>query len=186
MKHALIADRYAKALSAAIADNDQLDANLQAMSALSEMFAESDQLHSVLNDPSLRIEERLGVLEAILKRIEAPAPAQNAAIIMLRRHRIALLPMVAELFRRRVDERSNRVSATVTTALPLTDEQVEPLKAGLAAYVGRDVRLDRRVDESIVGGVVAEIAGLIIDGSVRARLDRISRNLIENDDGSLN
>ncbi len=186
MKNALIADRYAKALSAAIVDDDRLETNLAALTALSEMFTESDQLRGVLCDPSLRINERLGVLEAILQRIDAPKPAHNAAVVLLRRHRIALLPAVAELFSRRVDERSNRVSAKVTTALPLSDEQAKPLKAGLETYVGSDVRLDRRVDESILGGIVTEIAGLIIDGSVRARLDRITQNLIENEDPSMN
>jgi len=186
MKHALIADRYAKALSAAIADNDLLDSNLETLEALSELFKGSEQLHSVLNDPSLRIEERLSVLEALLKRLDAPATAHNAAALMLRRGRISILPMVAELFRRRVDERCNRVAATVTTALPLTDEEAEPLRFGLQEYIGRDVRMHRRVDEAIVGGVVAEIAGVIIDGSVRARIERISRRLIEDEDVSMN
>jgi F-type H+-transporting ATPase subunit delta len=186
MKNALIADRYAKALSAAIADTDQLDPNLEALETLSAMFAESESLHGVLNNPSLRVPERIAVLEALLKRISAPAPACNVAALMLRRNRISLLPNVAELFRRRVDQRCSRVAATVTTALPLTDEQAEPLKLGLQEFAGCDVRLDRRVDETIVGGVVAEIAGVIIDGSVRARLERISRALIENDDGIMN
>lgn len=182
MKHALIADRYAKALSAAIADDDRLDSNLEALDALSESIVESERLRSVLNNPSLPIQERIGVLEALLQRLHAPATAHNAAVTLLRRGRIALLPIVAELFRLRVDERCNRIAATVTTALPLTDEQAEPLKLGLEKYIGCDVRMHRRVDETIVGGVVAEIAGVIIDGSVRARLDRISRTLIENDD----
>lgn len=186
MTNVLIADRYAKALSAAIADDAELDANLAALDALSELLAESDQLHRVLNDPSHRVRERIGVLEAVLQRLGAPVPAHNAAVVMLRRGRMALLPLMAQLFRRRVDERCNRVAATVTTAILLTHEQTQPLKLGLEDFIGRDVRLDRRVDESILGGVVAEIAGVIIDGSVRARLDRISRELIENDDTLLN
>jgi len=186
MKNALIADRYAKALGAAIADTDQLESNLEALDALSVLLAESESLHGVLNNPSLRIPERVAVLDALLQRLKAPAPACNVAALMLRRGRISLLPNVAELFRRRVDQRSNRVAATVTTALPLTDKQAEPLKLGLQEFAGCDVRLDRRVDETIVGGVVTEIAGVIIDGSVRARIDRISRALIENDDGIMN
>jgi F-type H+-transporting ATPase subunit delta len=186
MTNVLIADRYAKALSAVIQNDAELDANLAALDALSELLAESDQLHRVLNDPSQRVKERIGILEAILQRLDAPPPAHSAAVVMLRRGRVALLPLMAQLFRRRVDERCNRVAATVTTAMPLTEEQSAPLKHGLEEYVGRDVRLDRRVDESILGGVVAEIAGVIIDGSVRARLQRISRDLIENDDTLLN
>lgn len=186
MKNALISNRYAKALSAAIVDDDQLDANLEALDAISEMFTESELLYGVLNDPALHVEERLGVLETLLKRIDAPKLAHNTVVLLLRRHRIALLPMVAELFRRRVDERCERVTATVTTALPLTDEQAEPLRLGLEKYVGRDVRMHRLVDETIVGGVIAEIAGVIIDGSVRARLKRIGRALSENDDLLMN
>ncbi len=186
MKNALISNRYAKALSAAIVDDDQLDAHLDALDDLSEMFTESEQLYGVLNDPSLSLKERLGVLQALLKRIEAPKFVHNVAVVLLRRHRISLLPMVAVLFRRRVDERCERVTATITTALPLTDEQAEPLRLGLEEYVGRDVRMHRVVDETIVGGVVAEIAGVIIDGSVRARLQRIDRALTENDDLLMN
>ena len=186
MKHALVANRYAKALSAAIADADQLDMNLEALDKLSEMFAEFEQLRRVLNDPAIPKHERLGGLEALLKRVDAPPAIHNTLILLLRRGRISLLPKVAELFRRRVDERCGWVTANVTTAVPLTAQQAEPLRIGLQKFVGRDVRMHQHVDEAIVGGVIAEIAGVIVDDSVRKRLKRISRALIENEDLLMN
>jgi F-type H+-transporting ATPase subunit delta len=181
MTAALIAARYAKALSAAIANDAELDANLDALDTLAGLVAESNELRVMLNDPSIRIGVRRQVLRTILDKIEAPTPAGNAALVMLRRGRFRLLARMVYHFRKRTDERCNRVAARVTTAVSLSDEQLEPLRNGLESYIGRDVRMDRKVDESILGGVVAELNGIIIDGSVRSRLNRLSRALIEDE-----
>ena len=97
---------------------------------------------------------------------------------MLRRGRIQELPRLAAEFRRLDDERQGVARATVTSALPLEPGR-GPRAHGAARRVhGRRVELDVKVDPSLLGGLVVRVGDLLIDGSVRSRLERLRNRLV--------
>ena len=75
-----------------------------------------------------------------------------------------------------VDQRGFDV-ATVTTAVPLTDDQFARLEQRLGAQAGRRVRFDAIVDPSVLGGVRVQIGDDVIDGSVATRLNDLRQKL---------
>jgi F-type H+-transporting ATPase subunit delta len=66
------------------------------------------------------------------------------------------------------------VSAEVTSAHPLTEEQVGELKQQLRTRVGRDVSVDLSVDPELLGGLVVRIGSQMIDSSIRTRLNTLA------------
>jgi F-type H+-transporting ATPase subunit delta len=75
-------------------------------------------------------------------------------------------------------DRRQRLVATVTAAVPLTEEQRERLSAVLARGYGHDVHLNVQVDPELVGGLRVEIGDEIIDGSLVAKLADARRRLV--------
>ncbi len=72
----------------------------------------------------------------------------------------------------------NVIEVTVTSAAPLGKEQEDRISKALRARLGRDVKLETAIDENLIGGAVIRAGDVVIDGSLRARLDGLSNALI--------
>lgn len=178
MKDRLISERYALGLSAAIADDAQLEAVLDAFRDFSVIYAAHDTLSTVLQNPSIILAERERILEGILESMGSSKTLRRFLQLLLRRGRIAILEQAAEVFAEIVDTRMNRVRATVTTALPLAEGRASELEKALSARTGKKVRIEAHQDAGIIGGIVVEIEGTVIDGSLRTRLERAKERLL--------
>jgi len=77
-----------------------------------------------------------------------------------------------------VGRRSTHTAAEVTTAIPLTEAQLEALESTLTAKFHRPVKLHARVDASVIGGVSARVGDIIIDGTVSHRLEQVMEALL--------
>lgn len=177
----LIAERYAKALNASIADDAELDAIQNALLEAAEVVRDHHDFRTLITNPAVPLEKRLTALNDLLNQMKAPDTVAGLVRVLLRRGRILELPRVALFFHELADARLNRVGAEVTTAVPLQDEEREKLRKSLTAYSGREIRMTTQVDPAIVGGVVARIGDTVIDGSLRTRLARLKQSLISHD-----
>ena len=93
--------------------------------------------------------------------------------------RLGFLPEIAALFDALKDEAEGTVDVTVTSAAPLPVEQAGELTRALEARFGRKVRVELQVDPKLVGGAVLRAGDLVIDGSLKSRLERLAYELTE-------
>lgn len=174
----LIAERYAKALNASVADDAELDRVQSALVEAAEVIRDHHDFRTLMTNPAITLDRRLTALNDLLNHLKAPDAVSGLVRVLLRRGRILELPRVATFFHELADARLNRVGAEVTTAIPLMDAERETLRKSLAAYSGREIRMTTQVDPAIVGGVVARIGDTVIDGSLRTRLARLKQSLL--------
>lgn len=177
----LVAERYAKALSASIRSESELEAAQQALADLADVVHQHHDLRTLMTNPAITLDRRLTALNDLLIAMNAPDAVAGLARVLLRRGRILELPRVAAFFHELADARLNRVGAHVTTAIELRGDERDRLRKSLEAYSGRNVRMTTRVDPEIIGGVVARIGDTVIDGSLRTRLARLKQSLHSND-----
>ena len=76
-------------------------------------------------------------------------------------------------------EKLRRVKAQVTTATALDAGQVQAVEQKIAAMTQKDVLMERRVDPSILGGLIVRINHIVLDGSLRGQLNRLRQELVE-------
>ena len=93
---------------------------------------------------------------------------------LLRNRRLGLLPEVASMFEAMRAEEEKIADVHVTSAVALDDAQRQRLSAALKKRLQKDVRLHCDVDASLIGGAVIRSGDFVIDGSLRARLERLS------------
>jgi len=102
---------------------------------------------------------------------------RNFVQTLAENRRLAYLPEISTLFDELKDEAEGVVDVTVTSAAPLDNGQRDALSAALQRRLKRQVRLHCETDPSLLGGAVLRAGDLVIDGSVRSRLDRIAYEL---------
>jgi F-type H+-transporting ATPase subunit delta len=102
---------------------------------------------------------------------------KNFVQTLAENRRLGYLPEIAEIFNELKDAEEGIVDVTVTSAAPLDQQQQLTLSEALSRKLKRQVRLHCETDASLIGGAVLRAGDLVIDGSLRTRLDRIATEL---------
>jgi F-type H+-transporting ATPase subunit delta len=177
-REAGVARVYARAmldLAAAQGQEDELLAELQ---ALGEAVAGDPELAAFLASPLVSGEARAEVLEKVFRRRTSDLLV-DALEVINRKGRLGLLPAIVEAFRGEYRELRGLVDARVTSAVPLSQAQRTSLAAALAKLTGKQPELIERVDPSILGGLVVEVAGEKSDSSLSSRLRDVAMHLAQ-------
>ena len=129
-------------------------------------------------EPRMRQEKdrRLEDARTILQGRVNPL-ALNMVLVLIDHNRTGLVPQIADAFERLERERERRVTAYVTSALPLTDAQRASQREQLGRRTDCTVDLVENVDESIMGGLIVRVGDELIDASIAGRLHRIEAQL---------
>lgn len=167
------AKRYAQAVfEIALAKNqlDEWQSDLRKIAGLIE-----EAVVVLLENPKLRFSDKARLLAERLGDVNPLA--QNLAYVLVARRRLSMIGEVADEFERLVDSHRGIERAEIITATPLDDEERVKLEQRLGAIVGKKVVVKPEVDTGLLGGLVARVAGKLLDGSTRSRLEALKREL---------
>jgi F-type H+-transporting ATPase subunit delta len=173
------ATRYAKALLEVAIQESDPERIANDLSAVAAAMAESAELRRALTSPGVPQEVRGNIVAAVAAKIGAPPPLAKILTMLSTRGRLDLVPLMAEVYRERLLAHGNVVRATVTSAAPLSPDNVKGLEVSLGGLTGKKVQIETAVDPSLVGGVVARIGSTVYDGSIRTQLQKMKRQLVE-------
>ena len=92
--------------------------------------------------------------------------------------RMGLIPQISEAYAALLDEKRNRVRVTVTVSQKLDPSQLAQVQQRVSAALGKTAIVEERIDDSIIGGLVVEVGGKIMDGSVKTQLNAMRKELL--------
>lgn len=174
-----VAGRYATALFDLAREGNDLEKVEADVLALEDALAVSPEFREVLASPVHSRDEHARVIAAIADKLGHGVVVKNTLGLIAQNRRLFILPeLIAQMKALIADERGE-VTAEVTTAKPLSDEQANALKETLKASVGKDVKLDVTVDESLIGGLVVRVGSRMIDTSIRSKLAQLQNVMKE-------
>ena len=136
----------------------------------------SDELRMALSDPSLPAERRVAVVEDLMGAKALQTSAALAEFVVAA-GRAGDLPEIVDRFVELAAQERRRAVAEVRSAVPLTADQVERLRDALNRATNKEVEIKVVVDPSVLGGVVARVGDVVIDGSVRHRLEQMKEQI---------
>jgi F-type H+-transporting ATPase subunit delta len=171
--------RYAKALADIAAEGGVLEPVGRDLRGVAESLKEHREAAAFFANPAIPLTDKRRVLQSLTERVGVSLLSANFLSLILEKRRLIHLEEMALAYGELIDERLNRVKATVTSVIPLPDPVLERLKARLGAATGKEVYLEPRLDPTILGGLVAQVGGTIYDGSLKTRLRRMREQLLK-------
>jgi F-type H+-transporting ATPase subunit delta len=173
-----VARRYAKAIFAIGVDKGIFELVGRQLSELAELWRDSLELRQTLENPVFKIAQKRAVLQGLLPRVAPARQVQSLALLLLERGRIAILPAIAKAYEEMCDDKLGRVRATVKSAHALDIASETEIRKAIERRTGKKVLMTTEVDPKLIGGVVAEVAGMVLDGSVASRLSSLKNRLL--------
>lgn len=166
-----LAGRYATAVFELAQEENAVDAAERDFLALKAMMADSPDLARLVLAPVFSSEDQEKGMKAVLGAMQASALATRTVLLLASKRRLFILGDVIRSFEKMVERLRGEISAQVTSARPLTDAQTAELKNILRTKLGREARLETKVDPSLLGGLVVKVGSRMIDSSLRTKLD---------------
>ena len=170
------ARRYSKALFNLARERNELDEIDASLAVVTQTASASPELMTVLHHPLITRERKKEVLAQVFSGQIQP-DVQNFLFLLVERDRASIIPNVAQEFARLVDEYRMVTDAEVVSAVPLSEEQQNAVVQRLQASTGYTIRLQTRVDENILGGLVIRVGDKLMDGSVATQLQKMREQL---------
>jgi len=166
-----VARPYAKAAFDFAVENQSVD-RWQDMLAFAAEVTKNEQMAELLSGalaPETLAESFIAVCGDQLD-----AHGQNLIKVMADNGRLRVLPDVLEQFIRLREAREATVEVEVTSANALSEDQLEKISVAMEKRLSRKVKLNCKIDKSVVAGVIIRAGDMVIDGSVRGRLERLA------------
>jgi F-type H+-transporting ATPase subunit delta len=177
MKGSRVAKRYARALLGLSADRGQLETWGAELERLARIV-DAPEVSLRLASPEISHEARITAISRIAERLELSYPLRSLAVVIARHGRIPDLAAVSDSYQEQLDALLGRARATLTFAREPGKPDVEAVVRGLEAMAGKTIIPTVKVDQRLLGGVVAELEGKIYDGSLATRLSEAERRLV--------
>jgi F-type H+-transporting ATPase subunit delta len=169
---------YAEALFEAARERDELEEVLEELQEFTTVLEESEELRLFFYGGQIPEREKRRAIDALTEGMTLST--RNFLKILADNGREEILDEVLLRYEELVKEHLGRVEVEVTTAVELSEDELDLIKERLGRSLeGREVKLQTSVDPNILGGAVFRFGGRMVDSSVRGRLQGLREEMLE-------
>jgi F-type H+-transporting ATPase subunit delta len=172
------AKRYAQAVFELALEGDKADSSLDAWTR------DLKAISVAVSDPSFKVflEHAKIPLSRKVKAIKEVLPgvnpkARNLVAVVVSKGLVERVPRIEQEFVRLVDKHRGIERVSVTSAIPLNDQEKQRISKFVEEFTGKKVALDTQVDASILGGLLIKVGDRVMDGSVKSKLEGLRSEL---------
>ncbi|HIC66237.1 MAG: F0F1 ATP synthase subunit delta [Paracoccus sp.] len=174
-----IAGRYAQAVFDIVKDDGGLDDLARQTDDLIAALDDSDDLRNLIASPIYTRDQQSRAIAALADKMGLSKTLSNTLKLMAQNRRLFVLPQLLGQLQRLIAVERGEVTADVTSAVALSDDQQKRLRDTLAEKSGKTVKLNTRVDESLIGGMIVKLGSQMVDSSVRSKLASLQNAMKE-------
>lgn len=172
-----VAKRYAKALFESLNDKSQYANILSELREIEKVISANAEISKFFESPLINSDQKTEVVQTAMAKAQVSETIKNLAILMASRERIQEWPALVQAFQSQTDSANGVVRGTVRCARPLGPEQRQTVESRISQVTGKKVILEYKTDESLLGGLVAEVGSLTFDDSLETQLRLLNDDL---------
>ena len=178
MRHTILARRYAKALFSLGKEQGKTEEYSAMLGAIAELYADGAVgVSDAVTNPLYPLDVRQKVMAKIAESVQADAIMTSFLNLLIEKKRADILPDIAEAMQAMVDKDQNISHGSIISAIELDGVLLEKIQATLEKLTGNKVILETQVDPSIIGGIVAKVGDLVLDGSIKTQLNGLKESI---------
>ncbi len=177
MSNSAISIRYAKALLNIASEEKQVEQYAEELAGIATVLKREELLRLLLDSPTFPLKKKTAIMHDIVEHLKLSKEMRNFLDLLLEKGRIVYLPQIDVNYRKFADELSGVIRAKIKAANKLSPERAAAIKQSLEKQTGKQVVLSVEIDDTLIGGLQAEMGGKLFDGSVKTQLKRIADTL---------
>ncbi|MEJ5364386.1 MAG: ATP synthase F1 subunit delta [Desulfosoma sp.] len=177
MKNLIVAKRYAKALFNLALEDGKLTEYGQELQGLVQLLDQQPALMDALANPLYPEDVKKSVFLTLAQKAEMSPVMRSFGTLLVEKGRIRHLAEISQYFQRLTDEHHNVARAKLSAAVKLDEGAIAKIAETLGRLTGKKIVIEFQQDPNLIGGAVARIGDLVIDGSVRTQLQAIKESL---------
>ncbi len=175
-----LAERYAEALFELCVERDQLEQVGEQIKQFAQLMEACEELNYVFTNPVFPLEQRQAVVKTVAEKGNYLPNTLNFLLLLLEKKRAGLLPQIQESYQNSLDRRLNRRHVQVITAQDVSSDLLDKIGSKLQEQTNHDSIIEKKVDSSLLGGVVVKIGDRMLDGSIRSQLNQMKEHMLRN------
>ena len=178
MRQTILARRYAKALFSLGKEQAKTEEYSATLLALAALYDDSSAgVGDAVTNPLYPLEVRQKVMAKIAESVQADAIMTGFLNLLIEKKRADILPDIAHEMRVMVDKDQNISHGSIVSAIVLDQALLDKIQGTLEKLTGNRVILETQVDPSIIGGIIAKVGDLVLDGSIKTQLNGLKESI---------
>lgn len=177
MAGSIVGRRYAKALLNLAGSNQNIEKVGEQLMEIADLFQENTGLRSIMLDPNISKEKRSSVIGNLVDKMACQELLSKYCRYLTARNRFDIIADISAAYNALASEKLGKATANVVVAETLSSKVQEHLKKHLADYTGKEITLAVEVDPTILGGAITSINSLVLDGSIKNKLNLIRETI---------
>ena len=175
----LISKTYGDALFELAVEKDKVDVLLEEIEQLQKVLSENDEFGRLMNHPKIIKEEKIQVAKDVFGG-RASDELLGFLTIIITKDRYKDIDEILDYFIAEVKRYKGIGIATVTTAVPLKEEQCKKIEQKLLETTEfTKMEMHYKLDESLIGGMVVRIGDRVVDSSIKTKLSELQKELLK-------
>lgn len=177
MKVNEVSKRYAKALLAVTKQKGISAKAYSELQAIADSFKSDASIAAYFENPMISSAQKTEAVKSALSGKNLSEEVVNALLLMADKHRIQLLPEVAQAFQGFLDIEEGVTRGTVRSAQPLSADAQKELESKVSKILNKKIVLTYQQDPKLLGGAVAQVGGWTFDDSIETHLTKLNEEL---------
>jgi len=165
--------RYAMALFELSSETKSIDAVAVDLDRFQALLDGSKDLMRLVNSPVFSADEQMDAVQAVLKKAEITGLAANFISLVAKNRRLFAVPAMIKGFQALVAQARGEVTAEVTSAEALTEDQKKAFAAELKTALGQRAIIVEKVDPALLGGMIVKVGSRMVDSTLKSKLNSL-------------
>jgi len=172
-------ERYALALFELASENSEIEIIEKNIKDLLSIYDTNKDLENLIKNPTHSIANQLEIIQKISKTMNFPTILNNFLLILVTKRRIFFLKKIIKSFLKLSSKKKGELKASLISSKELSENDLNNISSELSKSIGSPIIFDHSVDKDLIGGVKIQIGSLMIDTSIKNKLKKYEKLMLE-------